>query len=444
MRILILAPEYDGFGGGIMTFYRRLAPALLSAGVEMRVIEGSAFYAGEKGDTRTVDGVSVEILELARLVRWWERFRNFAATPNFRRHLAAAWAMWEQADYGKGCDIVEACDWGLLFVPPAVEVTRPLVVQCHGSVGQIANHDPVVGEAMDNMLAQLIERQVLSAAQTVQSFSLGNAEFWRGETGRDIATILPAWSRSDLPEPQELSDRGLVVGRLQRWKGPEVLCEALRQLGDRAPCVDWVGRDTVWGVRESSTAEHLAQSYPDVWRTKLIHHAQISPDEVARRQASALFNIVPSTWDMFNFTVVEAMASGRPAIVSIGAGASELIKDGVNGYLFASKNADALTGVIERVLSENQTRLAEIGREAQNTIRAALNPKAIAVQRLAAYRAAIDAFNAKQPIPVGGWLGAVCRPSKTLGNDMAFLENLPLRALAKHVVGRIFRRIRER
>jgi glycosyltransferase involved in cell wall biosynthesis len=443
MRVLILAPEYDGFGGGIMTFYRGLAPALRSAGVELRVIEGSAFHAAEKRDTRTVDGVAVQTLEKARLVRWWARFRSFAATPGLRRHLAAAWAMWEQADFGEGCDIVEACDWGLLFVPPTVEMTRPLVVQCHGSVGQIADHDPIAGEATDNLLVRLIERDILSSAQAVQSYSLENAKFWRAETGRGITTILPAWSRPDVPEPQEHSDRGLVVGRLQRWKGPAVLCEGLQQLGGRAPCVDWVGRDTVWGARESSTAEHLARSYPDVWRTKLIHHAPISPEEVARRQASALFNIVPSTWDMFNFTVVEAMASGRPAIVSIGAGASELIEDGVNGYLFANENADALAGAIERVLSENPVRLSEIGREAQNTIRTALNPKAIAVQRIAAYRAAIDAFNAKQPAPVGGWLGAVCRPSETLGNDMTFLENLPLRALAKHVVGRISRRIRQ-
>jgi len=223
-----------------------------------------------------------------------------------------------------------------------------------------------------------------------------------------------------------------------------VLCEALRRLGCSAPCVDWVGRDTAWGARDGSAAKHLAQIYPDVWQTKFVHCAPISPAEVARRQARALFNIVPSTWDVFNFTVVEAMVSGRPAVVSTGAGASELIEDGVNGYLFINESADALAGAIERVLSESRIRLAEIGREGRNTIRAALDPKTIAAQRLAAYRAAIGAFQARPPSPVGGWLGAVCRPSETVGNDMTFLENLPLRALAKHVAGRIVGKVRPR
>jgi len=369
-----------------MTFYRALAPALREAGVDLRVIEGSAFHAGNDRDTRIVGGIAVETLERDRLSKWWDQFAAVAALPVLRRHLAAAWAMWEQANYGADIDVIEATDWGLLFVPPAIEATRPLIVQCHGSIGQIADHDPIAGEECDNLFARLIERSVLSVAGTIQTHSRANAGFWRSETGREITVIAPAWFRSDIFEPQHSTDRGLVVGRLQRWKGPVVLCEALRRLGCSAPCVDWVGRDTAWGARDGSAAKHLAQIYPDVWQTKFVHCAPISPAEVARRQARALFNIVPSTWDVFNFTVVEAMVSGRPAVVSTGAGASELIEDGVNGYLFINESADALAGAIERVLSESRIRLAEIGREGRNTIRAALDPKTIAAQRLAAYQ----------------------------------------------------------
>ena len=410
----------------------------------MRVIEGSAFHAANDRAIQVIDGISVETLERDRLSRWWNRFPAFAALPVLRRHLAAAWAMWEQADRGANVDVIEATDWGLLFVPPAIEATRPLVVQCHGSIGQIADHDPIVGQESDNFLARLIEKNIFSIVGTIQTYSRANAEFWRAETARELTIIPPAWFRPVIVEQREPTDRGLVVGRLQRWKGPIVLCEALRRLGGGAPCVDWVGRDTAWGARGGSTAQHLAQIHPDLWKTKFFHHLPVSPAEVARRQARALFNIVPSTWDMFNFTTVEAMASGRPVIVSTGAGASELIEDSVNGYLFANESADELASAIERVLREKPARLAEIGREAQNTIRVALNPTAIAAQRMAAYRAVINAFNAQQPAPVGGWLGAICRPSEMFGNDMAFLENLPLRTLAKHVVSRIHRRVRNR
>ena len=441
MRLLSLTPEYAGSGGGIMTFYRTLGAALRDAGVELSVIEGSGVHAAANCAHRVVDGIAIETLEQARLARWWNRFPAFAALPGLRRHLAAAWAMWEQADYGNGADIVEATDWGLLFVPPAIEATRPLVVQCHGSIGQIADHDPVVGEETDNLLVRLIEKTALSVTSVIQTYSRVNAAFWHAETGRDVATIYPAWSSPNSPEIAAVSDRGLAVGRLQRWKGAAILCEALRRLGSNAPPVDWFGRDTVWGARDYYTSMHLARTFPDVWGKTLCHHQQISPVEVMRRQSSALFNIVPSTWDVFNFTAVEAMASGRTAIVSTGAGASELIEDGVNGFLFANEDADALARAIRRVVSESPARLAEIGREGRITVRKALDPKTIAAQRVAAYRAAIDAFQERRPVPVRGWLGAVCRPCAAAGNDMAFLENLPLRALAKHVAGRISRKV---
>ena len=162
-----------------------------------------------------------------------------------------------------------------------------------------------------------------------------------------------------------------------------------------------------------------------------------APQEIARRQATALFNLVPSTWDVFNFTAVEAMASGRPTIVSTGAGASELIEDQVNGYLFASGDADALAAALDRLLGESPARLAAIGQAARETVRTVLDPNAIAAQRVAAYRSVIDAFRTQPPLPAAGWVGDICRPTEPLpGNEMAFLDHHPLRAIAANMLAR--------
>jgi glycosyltransferase involved in cell wall biosynthesis len=443
MRVLLLTPEYDDAGGGIMTYYRTLAPELCAAGVELRVVEGSAVHAAKDRSVRSRDGVHVETLERARLDRWHDRFPGFAAAPGLRRHLAAAWAVWEQAGYGEGYDLIEACDWGLLFVPPAVQATHPLVVQCHGSVGQIAVHDPIAGEETQGLLVRLIERAALALAGAVQTCSLANAAFWRAETGRDVAMIRPAApivARQSLEDGPSLC--GVVVGRVQRWKGPEILCAALQRLGNRAPQVDWVGRDTPWGARESSTASHLAGAFPSVWGRKIRHRLPEVPPEIARRQATALFNLVPSTWDVFNFTAVEAMASGRPTIVSTGAGASELIEDQANGYLFQSGDAESLAGVLDRLLSESPARLAAIGQAARETVSTILEPNAIAVQRIASFRAAIDAFRSRPPSPATGWLGDVCRPTAPSdGIEMAFLDHYPLREIAGYMLARGRRKV---
>ena len=254
MRLLILTPEFATSGGGITTFYRTLAPCYRSQGIDVSVIEGSAFWAAEHSNPAEIDGVHAEVLERARLDAWYARFDQYAALPLLRRHLAAAWAMWEQADFGRDFDLVEACDWGLLFVPPAVEASRPLVVQCHGSVGQISVHDPVEGEESHSVATRLLERACLAVAQNVQTLSRANAAFWHAEARREVASIPPAWIRGSLTDSHPSSGRGLVIGRVQRWKGPQILCEALKRLGNRAPMVDWVGRDTAWGARQSSSA----------------------------------------------------------------------------------------------------------------------------------------------------------------------------------------------
>jgi glycosyltransferase involved in cell wall biosynthesis len=441
MRLLILTPEFASSGGGITTFYRKLAPFYRSQRMDVSVIEGSALWAAEHRSPAEIEGFHVEVLERARLEDWYAKFGKYSTLPLLRRHLAAAWAMWEQANFGRDFDVVEACDWGLLFVPPAIEASRPLVVQCHGSVGQISVHDPVEGEESYSVTIRLLERACLAIAQNVQTNSRANAAFWSGETGREVSAIPPAWGRGPLSGSQPSSSHGLVIGRVQRWKGPQILCEALRRLGDRAPVIDWVGRDTVWGARQSSSAARLTGDYPEIWGRKVIQHPQVTPAEVAVRQQAALFNLIPSTWDVFNLTAVEAMASGRPAIVSTGAGASELIDHGVNGFLFPSGDAEALAAVLDRILSESPERLAEIGRAAQETLRAALDPEKIARQRIAAYRAAINDFAQQSRAPVDGWLGDICRPAQSSSNQMAFLEGFPLRHLVKHVAHRAARRI---
>jgi glycosyltransferase involved in cell wall biosynthesis len=238
-----------------------------------------------------------------------------------------------------------------------------------------------------------------------------------------------------------VSDRGLVVGRVQRWKGPQILCKALQHLGRHAPAVDWYGRDMPWGAREDSTTSHLARVFPDLCNSKLFFHTPISPDEVARRQAGALFNLVPSTWDVFNFTAAESMASGRPTIISASAGASELIEDGVNGFLFTADDAEALASAIERVLSKSPVQLAQIGRNARETLHTAMNPHTIAAQRVAAYQAAINDFAMRRPESVGGSLGKICRPSDARIDEMAFLNNFPLRSLSKYLAARITRKV---
>jgi glycosyltransferase involved in cell wall biosynthesis len=240
--------------------------------------------------------------------------------------------MWEQSGFGERFDIIQATDYGLLFVPPTIEPLCPVITVLHGSLGQLADHDPLVGRETEGVLARLIESSAARAAYRLQTYSSANARFWQTETGREVEIVLPAFKLPPLPHVRQTDQRGLVVGRVQRCKGPQVLCAALRLLGRAAPPIDWVGRDAPWGEKTKSGTAHLRGTFPDVWGKRVAHLPQVDREEVFGLQSSAAFNVVPSVWDVFNFTVIEGMASARPTLVSTGAGAADLIEDGATAF----------------------------------------------------------------------------------------------------------------
>jgi glycosyltransferase involved in cell wall biosynthesis len=441
VHILILTPEYlPTTGGGIVTFYRHLLPEYVRAGHRVRVIAGSGVSAARQLRASIVEGVEVEALDLNRLKRHLSRFSRYELMPGLRRHLAAAWAMWEQACDGEEFDIIEACDWGLSFIPPILDGTKPTIVQAHGSIGQIDVHDPIEGEEAQSALVRLLEARFIARASAVQSYSFANANFWRVQTDRDVSRMLPAWrpiaaSRDGVPKA-----KALVVGRVQNWKGPHILCEAVSLLGVSAPRVHWVGRDTVSGNRTKSTSATLASRYPNIWGPRICHMPAMPPEQIAALQSHAKINIVPSTWDVFNLTCVEAMASGRPVICSNGAGASELIEDGVTGFIFNSDDAAALAAVLERVCSASDRELDAIGRAGREKILRTLNPEAIAQLRLEAYERVIVDFVARPPSRCD-WLSNDCIGRDSASASLAFLDHLPLKSIIAYGGKRLISKI---
>jgi glycosyltransferase involved in cell wall biosynthesis len=434
MRLLFLLPEYlPQQEGGIVTFYRTILPKLAEAGHDVRVVVGSGVTCAKDRQAQTIDGVQVEVLDEALFRHHWERFAHFDGLASLRRFMAGAWAVWEQAGRGEGADLIEASDWGFLFLPPVLESRCPVIAQLHASNGQVdLNDGPVRGMEACVHVERLLEAVGLSRADGLQTSSHANAEFWRRQTNRPVACIRPGWVPLPVSEGVvEMGSGGLIVGRVQRWKGPHVLCEAVRILGDRAPAIEWVGRDVTASGSTVSTSGMLAASFPGIWGNLVVHRPQAPINEIARLQRAARFVVVPSTWDVFNFTCVEAMAAGRPVICSDGAGASELIEDGRNCFVFESGNARSLASAIERVLSLSSAESAKIGSAGRDTVMTALDPDMIVAQRLAAYEDALRNFTGRAAEP-GDFLYEACKGRADAPSALAHLDHVPLRAILRY------------
>jgi len=436
VKILIATPEFVSTGGGIATYYRELAIGLLANGAQVEIIEGSALSVWD-GRTTEKDGIPIHKLDRNKYEKYLARFQHLSAVPLVARHLAASWAMADQMDFGAAFDIVEATDWGLLFAPFVVSGRVPVNVQCHASIGQIGDHDPIVGSETDISLAQSIESQLLARCQSVQTYSRANAAFWSAETRRQVDLQYPAY-RPGSGSEVKATNEGLVVGRFQRWKGPHVLAEALTQLGNDAPSICWVGRDVPWGSSRQKTTDYIKQTYPNVIGSKLDLIGPMAPSEVRKRQASARFNLVPSTWDVFNFTAVEALDSGRPALISQGAGASELVQNGKNGYLFDPMEPSSLASAIRQVMELSDAECDDMGAAGRETVQQRLEPAKVCQQRLELYSSLMGDEHA-----VSGWAARFASPLNEPGDgrDLKFLDNISMKKILNYLKDRSIQKL---
>jgi colanic acid/amylovoran biosynthesis glycosyltransferase len=71
-------------------------------------------------------------------------------------------------------------------------------------------------------------------------------------------------------------------------------------------------------------------------------------------------------------TIMEAMASGMPVITTDHSGISELVQDGVSGFLCRERDFEKLAERL-RFLSQNRELWPEFGREGRKTVEAEFN-----------------------------------------------------------------------
>jgi glycosyltransferase involved in cell wall biosynthesis len=83
--------------------------------------------------------------------------------------------------------------------------------------------------------------------------------------------------------------------------------------------------------------------------------------------------VLPSRWEGYGYSVLEAMANGLPVIASDRAGASDCIDNGVNGYIFESDNLKSLTTAIENIVKDH-VKLEQMGAASGEIARRRYNP----------------------------------------------------------------------
>lgn len=149
----------------------------------------------------------------------------------------------------------------------------------------------------------------------------------------------------------------LYIGRLERRKGVYSLIDGLAG----SPISDWsltlVGGDTNTGpvdVSMRSMIERAAASDPRIEIRGRVPHREIGS---LIEQHDAV--IVPSIWECWPNTALEAFAHNRPVLASPVGGLSEMVIEGRSGMLAHGNSRDDLVDLVERAV-EHTDRLREM------------------------------------------------------------------------------------
>jgi len=247
----------------------------------------------------------------------------------------------------------------------------PVVIRGHGNPLSIKRFgDGRVG--WGDQLGRKLQLAGMRRASAVTAVS----RFQARELSRDLS--LPEEAISVIPNPispallreagaesmqQSRNPVVLYTGRIELNKGSIELLRSVHRVASHCPEVEYI----IAGARHNSiddpTLDGALGSNGTRDRVRLLSHVPWQQLAEWYRRASVF--VMPSYYETFGISVIEAMAFGLPVVATNVGGLPEVVQDGVTGILVPPKDPNALADVIVRLLRdpELRKRLGNAGRE---------------------------------------------------------------------------------
>ncbi|OIO37871.1 MAG: hypothetical protein AUJ75_03540 [Candidatus Omnitrophica bacterium CG1_02_49_10] len=169
-----------------------------------------------------------------------------------------------------------------------------------------------------------------------------------------------------------LKDKRIIFhpARLGLAKGCDVSIKALRLVKRRFPDCMLVLAGTKhiidWGHTQQKDIAYMVNLVKLFSLEENVLIDVYSLNEIAQIYALAQVCIYPSSaGEPFGLTMLEALSSSRPMIVTNSGGMPEIIRDGINGFVIPVRDFEALASRINQLLADKalRRRLGSTGRE---------------------------------------------------------------------------------
>ncbi len=212
--------------------------------------------------------------------------------------------------------------------------------------------------AMDDIVStrwQIVRRWMIHLLAT---HILAVSEAARKDAMRHFPIVAPPKCRvfyNSLPDPlahPQLSEaaakktQGIIcVGRMVPSKGQDILIKAIASLKRELPDirVEFVGAGPL-----QESCRQLARDLGVERHCAFV--SWMSHAEVLRKMASAAVAVLPSRSEAFGRVNLESMAVGTPVLASDVGGISEIVQDGINGFLIPPEDPHALADRLKMLI----------------------------------------------------------------------------------------------
>lgn len=399
LRVCLVSEEFppETGWGGIGTYAYNLAHGLAALGHRVHVVART----WEKDHVDERHGFVLHRLCLPepswRKGTWWihthlaETREVLLWSGRVRRRVAAI-------AEAEGLDVIESPEFraqGLLasFGRPAA-----LVVKLHTPSYLCRQLDGAGGGSsrLDAWASEHLERRLAHRAALVTSPSrrLANdvAAAWRLDPSAIVVVPNPVDIEPFMDGDGTSRDPHsvLYVGRLERRKGVETLVQALAVVNRLTPgaCrLRLVGRDHGSGPAGMSMQAHLRHLMAEerIPEASVEFAGAVARQDLPRIYRSAAICVVPSLYENFPYTALEAMAAGCAVVASDVGGIPEMITNERDGLLVPPDHPEHLGRAIARLLLDPDA-ARDLGAAARITVRTRFDRAAIARLTASVYR----------------------------------------------------------
>lgn len=349
MRILHVVPSFHPSWGGTSKMVKIISKELVKKGHEVVVCTSNFGYEHNKINVQNMDGVTIRF------------FRN--VDPYFARSLKIC------ADLGIATflkdeimffDVVHLHEFrtfqNILVYYYARKYDVPCVLQTHGSLPRIIEkkmlkqvYDVFFGYRLLRNASKVIALTRMEANQ-YRSMGVPKKKIKIIPNGIDLSEYSNLPSTGSFKEKFGLDKNlrmVLYLGRIHRIKGIDILVEAFASVIENLDDVMLV----VVGPDDGYLGELEALIKALNIEDKVIITGPMYGEDKLEAYVDADVYVLPSRYETFPMTVLEALACGTPIILTENCGLSDLIRDNVG--LVVTPDSTKLTEALLKLLLDS-------------------------------------------------------------------------------------------